>query len=153
VVLSLPDPDPDPDTPPDPNTRSDYPSPMLFTGYHASNKHDYIMQMTVWLKRREMVAKFEAQKTGGAWIGRKEGLREDDDRAAADNEANEAEVTGREEEKMAGTAVLIAKTPGYGYRSVNELIDPNTFGTIDFVCHLQDFLASYHLPLRPFKHL
>jgi hypothetical protein len=60
---------------------------------------------------------------------------------------------GREEETAVETAVLIAKTPGYGYRSVNELIDSSIFGAVDFVHHLQDFLVSHKLPLQPFEHL
>jgi hypothetical protein len=112
-------------------------------GYNASNKKDYIPQMTVWLKRREAVHRFTAYL---AWL---EGVERDE---GDDGENSDEEESGdHEEEELAEetkSSYHLAKTPGYGHLSVADIIAE--FHAVDFLSLLKQFLLEQEMDCTRF---
>ncbi|PIL32079.1 hypothetical protein GSI_06784 [Ganoderma sinense ZZ0214-1] len=116
-------------------------------GYAASNKKEYIKQMTVWLRRQEAVSRFHSYL---AWA---EPLRTSTTNPIPDEDADDGDVSMVEKPDTVPPYVL-AKTPGLPGTSVHKLV--HQFGCTDFIRALVDFLrrksSSRTLPV-PAQHL
>ncbi|KAI1783127.1 hypothetical protein LXA43DRAFT_977266 [Ganoderma leucocontextum] len=119
-------------------------------GYAASNKKEYLKQMTVWLRRQEAVSRFHsylawAEPLGTPTIPISE--------LNGDREEDGGDVTMAEEPDTLPPYIL-AKTPGLPGTSVHKLV--HQFGCTDFIRALVDFLRlkspSRTLPV-PAQHL
>lgn len=107
--------------------------------YRASNKKNYIKQMTKWLTRQEACHRFAnyLQWTVPGYISElnsvsesKEAVDEDEDEEDVDNDL--------EDEEPLTTNYSIAKNPGYPQTSISTLIEK--FSAVDFIPCLTKFL-------------
>lgn len=118
------------------------------TPFRASNRRDYTAQMATWMSRHDAVRHYE---TFLRWA-KGEGLLENESEESGDdgdevgskrkrrqNDGN-VEVSGTHDYK-------VAKSPGYGNVSIDDLI--NKFGAADewFTWYLEDFLIAHSLPI------
>ncbi|PSS15389.1 hypothetical protein PHLCEN_2v3286, partial [Hermanssonia centrifuga] len=125
-------------------------------GYRASNRRQYIKQMTVWLERQEVIYRFEAylRWTHGQSIhdtgeDQKAGAEEQDDNLedddlASEKSANEAVDENEPEDnlKIRSTTYSIAKRPAFPRTSVKSLKEH--FGAPDFLYCLDDYLRKMY---------
>ena len=103
-------------------------------GYAASNKKEYIKQMTVWLHRQEAVSRFHSYLAWVEPLGTPTILMPEPE---SDNEEEGGDCTTAEEPDMLPPYVL-AKTPGLLGMSVHKLV--HEFGCTDFIRTLINFL-------------
>ncbi|KAI1790350.1 hypothetical protein LXA43DRAFT_891155 [Ganoderma leucocontextum] len=119
-------------------------------GYAASNKKEYIKQMTVWLRRQEAVSRFHSYLAWAEPLGTPTIPISEPD---GDKEDDGGDVAMAEEPDTLPPYVL-AKTPGLPGTSVHKLV--HQFGCTDFIRALVDFLrlksSSRTLPV-PALHL
>lgn len=114
--------------------------------YRASNKRDYTVQMARWLDRHDAILRFDAYLT---WLGPMSA----DKVPAVGGVANESNhdagpapmAVDSIREKTSKLPYDVARKPGYGYRTANDLMA--IFGAKDFVWQLETFLAAHSLPI------
>jgi hypothetical protein len=154
------------------NTESPESLHMYFTkaAFAAGNKRDHTPQMTTWMSRHDACQRY---KTFLRWAKGK-GLFEDDESNPDSEYLDDGDTAGRKRKRqqydddkagpkrkrprkkdddsdvveVSGTrGYKVAKIPGYGNVSVDELI--NKFGAADqwFTWYLEEFLLKHSLPL------
>ncbi|KAF7298595.1 hypothetical protein MIND_00806500 [Mycena indigotica] len=101
-------------------------------GYRASNRRDYIQQMTHWLTRQEAARVIRPPQTLIGMTGTRQ-MRRGDDPGDEDSEDNPEIV-----------ACNVSARPGYPNLSVTEI--ESRFQVRDFLFYLQQFLARNNLP-------
>ncbi|KAF8954739.1 hypothetical protein BDZ97DRAFT_1927768 [Flammula alnicola] len=110
-------------------------------GYNASNKKEYIKQMTVWLRRQESIHRFcrylqWAVPDYVAEVGRDEGGQEPEEEKNAGNEEEEEEEEVKDNNR--NVSFSIAKKPAIVGPSVKSIIDD--YGATDFLFYLDSFI-------------
>ncbi|KAI0709807.1 hypothetical protein C8Q76DRAFT_624659 [Earliella scabrosa] len=111
-------------------------------GYNASNKKEYVKQMTTWLRRQEAVSRFEAYL---AWTeptstplhasSSTTSSRDDEDIVM-----EQADVAVPNSNSSTDTPYSVAKVPGLPGTSVHTLVWD--FGCTDFVRNHENFLRG-----------
>ncbi|THG94835.1 hypothetical protein EW026_g6712 [Hermanssonia centrifuga] len=113
-------------------------------GYRASNKKQYVGQMTTWLERREAITRFEAYLDwiNGTGLAQKDkGNVEEDVDEQEGQDSGEPDVEEEEEDGESTKFVYcIAKCPVFPQTPIDSLV--NDFGAADFHLHLETFLRS-----------
>lgn len=120
-------------------------------GYRASNRKQYISQMTVWLNCQESVHRFEQYLR---WLGVYHGDELDD----SDEDEDSSGETGREQDTedvpvdsevhastddlSAGNLYTIAKNAAYPQMPVQTIV--NEYGASNFASCLTDYLVQTH---------
>ncbi|GLB44066.1 putative zn-finger domain-containing protein [Lyophyllum shimeji] len=104
--------------------------------YRASNKRDYVRQMTVWLGRQEAVARFRAYLD---WV-----LKNDEGDAEEEEQPDSADNDGGEQEN----SVLNALVPVKGTSRTFTSITPG-FSRVDIATIATKFLAPQFLTVGP----
>lgn len=117
-------------------------------GYNASNKKEYVKQMTVWLRRQESMQRFcqYLQWAIPGYVAALGGDKEDGADKEGDNADNAVEEDRGEgeneddggEEEGPQVSMCIAKKPAIVGAAVNKIIDK--FGATDFLWYVEDFL-------------
>ena len=110
-------------------------------GYNASNKKDYVKQMTVWLRRQEAVHRFGQYlewAVPGYVVGGEE-KEEEDEGKVDDEDEGEAEEIGDNNQQV---LTSIAKKPAIVGVNVNSLSED--YGAADFNYYVDEFLPQYH---------
>ncbi len=116
-------------------------------GYAASNKRNYIKQMTTWLNRQEAIARFQAYLEWAEPEETKQATGEDED----EDEEVQAAITavGSTPGEHDLPSYVVAKKPGLPGTSVGQLVQD--FGCTDFVNALETFLRrssrAHELPV------
>ena len=109
-------------------------------GYAASNKKEYIKQMTVWLRRQEAVSRFHSYLAWAEPLGSRMVPASEPDGDAEEEEEEEEEDgdTLMAQQPSAMPLYVLAKTPGFPGTSVDKLV--HQFGCTDFIRALINFL-------------
>ncbi|KAM6494747.1 hypothetical protein JOM56_009370 [Amanita muscaria] len=127
--------------------------------YRATNKRDYTVQMAKWLGRHEAMRRYDTYLNwlqslgtpisqpieihGGVGAGSYHaGSRKDS--TPSRGKWSDREVKGKIDKKKAAVSYEVAKKPGYGLRTVDEMA--NVFGAADLMWHLETFLMTHSLP-------
>ncbi|KAM5536416.1 hypothetical protein V8D89_009852 [Ganoderma adspersum] len=125
-------------------------------GYAASNKKEYVKQMTVWLRRQEAVSRFHsylawAEPLGSRMVPTSEpddDIEEEEEDDDIEEEEDDGDVPMAQQPGALPPYVL-AKTPGLPGTSVDKLV--HQFGCTDFIRALVEFLrlksSSHTLPV------
>ncbi|EKM74821.1 hypothetical protein AGABI1DRAFT_47382 [Agaricus bisporus var. burnettii JB137-S8] len=121
-------------------------------GYRASNKKDYIKQMTTWLARQEAMRKFSAY-LNWAVPGLKPTEKKDDDQPSnsvdkpgdSRNDVDEDDYTDSDE-ATPEASWKIAKAPAYGHLNATSI--EQEFSVTMFPTHLLQYLQKTypHIP-------
>jgi hypothetical protein len=113
---------------------------MAKVAYRASNRKDYIAQMSQWIQRREDCSRFRCYQD---WITKLEEGEEDND------DLPDAEEDGIAEEPLPtsqgrSTLRLFSKVPGYRSLTVERIV--SDFAAVDFCVCVNKLLATERLP-------
>ncbi|KAI0754751.1 hypothetical protein C8Q80DRAFT_1226925 [Daedaleopsis nitida] len=107
-------------------------------GYNASNKKEYVKQMTVWLTRQEAASRFELYL---AWVVPLASQRPPpSDIANHDADGDVVMSDPADVADPASGSYIVAKTPGLPGTSVASFV--RDFGCTDFVRALEGFLRT-----------
>lgn len=114
------------------------------SAYRASNKKNYIKQMTKWLTRQEACHRFAVylQWTVPGYVAELSAVSE----ITADDEEEEDINNDADGPQTLGIGYTIAKEPAYHQMRISTIID--NFGAVDFVPHLLKFLRESPLTSR-----
>ncbi|THG93494.1 hypothetical protein EW026_g7758 [Hermanssonia centrifuga] len=127
-------------------------------GYRASNRKQYVQQMTAWLERQEAVRRFEAYLD---WLEVSQRDAEETEDSSDDEEPeDDVEIEEIEESEMATQGSLrttrctykIAKKPPFPRTTIETIV--SDYGASNFVNCLQDVVQyavekSRHPPVPP----
>ncbi|XP_006463153.1 hypothetical protein AGABI2DRAFT_152410 [Agaricus bisporus var. bisporus H97] len=122
-------------------------------GYRASNKKDYVKQMTTWLARQDAIRKFSAY-LDWAMPGRqptlKDNLPHDEENIKGTNtregekakmQADDSDSDNMESDSNNTEATWkLAKAPTYGYLEASVI--ENRFGAANFATHLSRYVRE-----------
>ena len=116
--------------------------------FRAGNRRDYTAQMATWMSRHDAVRRYEMFLRWAKGNGVIENEEDDDNGEAKQRKRQETE----EDVEVEGCRnYKVAKNPGYGNVTVDDLI--NKFHAADehFLWYLQEFLLahSFHIPASP----
>ncbi|KAG6822498.1 hypothetical protein H0H92_013630, partial [Tricholoma furcatifolium] len=119
-------------------------------GYRASNKKDYIKQMSIWLRRQEAVSRFSRYLEWALCQERVEAAREGSDGDQDMDDVGENEKIDSYPQTHT-TCHRVAKNPAFPHVTVTTMV--NDYGATDFLSHLSLFLREQaitpHAPLTP----
>ena len=110
-------------------------------GYKATNKKQFIKQMTIWLRRQESIQRFclylQWAVPGYTAEISKNGDEVDEEEDEAEEEDEVDEISAGDEVKESYT---VAKKPALRNVSVTSIVDD--FGATDFLQHLSSFIDT-----------
>lgn len=114
--------------------------------YRASNKRDYIVQMTVWLGRQEAVARFTAYLhwVSGESLNDDHGLDETPDRDPNKEDDHHDDATMTDQPQPTADIHSTSKKPGFPHTSIATIT--NHFKATKFLEALTTFIRRVHPP-------
>ena len=117
--------------------------------YRASNKRDYVRQMTVWLGRQEAVARFRAYLDYIITLDPSHGKPPDDETDQLQVEDNDMDMDELEPAHLSSTPTIsLAKTPAYPHTDLNSLT--SKFKATNFLPALSTYIRRLiPPPARP----
>ena len=115
--------------------------------FRAGNKRDYTAQMTTWMARHDAVRRYEMflrWAKGEGIIGNEEDVDDGEAEPKRKRQRMEGDV-----EEIRCRGYKVAKIPGYGNVTVDELINKYHAADEHFLWYLEDFLLAHSFRVRP----
>ena len=114
-------------------------------GYLASNRKEYIKQMTIWLRRQEAVHRFAIYLQWAvpgyvADIVNRPDEDSDDELEDPEDLLMATDANSLSGERLEATSHLVAKRPALTGVPLMSIV--NDFGAVDFLRHLNEFIRS-----------
>jgi hypothetical protein len=119
--------------------------------FRAGNKRDYTAQMVTWMSRQDAVRRYDMFLR---WAKGKGNIGEQEYGDSGEAEPKRKRQRKEDDIEVRGCrGYRVAKTPGYGNVTVDDLVNKFRAADEHFIWYLEEFLLAHSLPIPPSHNL